>query len=373
MSNIIKTYEGKLPDGVLTELEKRTKGLKEEKIRKIVDEVYEKYSKLYVEPGEAVGIIAAQSIGEPGTQMTMRTFHFAGVAELAVPQGLPRFIELVDVRKAPKMPIMWVYLNEKKDKDKIVKIARSLEEITTKKVADIDEDFANKRIVIKFSRDTVKNESIDIQEAVKAIEKKIRRKVDEVRGNTIIIAPKKVTLKTLRRFIEKINDTQIKGIAGIKKAAVIQKNKEYLIQTEGTNLKDILKVPEVDHTRTICNNIKEVEEVLGIEAARNVLLKEANGVLEGQNLHVNIRHLMLVSDLMALDGKIKAVGRQGISGQKSSVFARAAFEETVRHLLDAALKGTKDELHGVTENIIVGQPIPIGTGIVDLVMRKQKK
>ena len=138
-------------------------------------------------------------------------------------------------------------------------------------------------------------------------------------------------------------------------------------------MKDTLKLEEVDHTRTRSNHIKEIEEVLGIEAARNALLNEAKKVLDGQGLTVNVRHLMLLADVMCVDGTVRAVGRQGVSGEKSSVFARAAFEETTRHLLDAALKGTKDPLEGVTENIIIGQPIPIGTGTVSLLMKKETK
>ena len=97
MEKIFNKYIGKLPEGILKEIKSKTKGLKTAEIKKVLESIYSDYSSITAEPGEAVGIIAAQSIGEPGTQMTMRTFHFAGVAELAVPQGLPRFIEIVDV------------------------------------------------------------------------------------------------------------------------------------------------------------------------------------------------------------------------------------------------------------------------------------
>ncbi len=370
--DIFKKYENKLPEGILKEVEEKTKNLKSNEIKKILEKITQEYEKIKAEPGEAVGMVAAQSIGEPGTQMTMRTFHFAGVAELAVPQGLPRFIEIVDVRKVPKLPVTWVYAKKRNPtKEDMQNLVKQIEEVKTEQLAEVIEDFEEKTITIKFDKKKMEEKNATMKEAIEKITKKVKKEPTEVHGHTIIYSLKKIPLKTARRMTEKIKNTQIKGVEGIKKAAIIQQEGEYLIQTEGTNLKELLKIEDVDYTRTISNNIKEVEEVLGIEAARNVILKEAKNVLDGQNLRVNIRHLMLVADLMTTDGKVKSVGRQGISGQKNSVFARAAFEETVRHILEAALKGTKDTLDGVTENIIVGKPVPIGTGSVELIMKRK--
>ena len=370
--NVFEAYKNKLPESIINEVKQKAKGLKEKDIKKALEEISKEYQRIKAEPGEAVGMIAAQSIGEPGTQMTMRTFHFAGVAELAVPQGLPRFIEIVDVRRAPKMPVTWVYPIKRNATEKEVReLATKIEEIRTEELAEVIEDFEERKITIKFNKKKMEEKQATVKEAIEKITKKLKKEPTEIHGHTIIYSLKKVPLKTARKMTEKIKQTHIKGIEGIKKAAVIQKEGEYMIQTEGNNLKELLKIEGVDYTRTISNNIKEVEQVLGIEAARNVLLKEANNVLEGEGLRVNIRHLMLVADLMAADGKIKAVGRQGISGQKDSVFARAAFEETTTHILDAAKKGTVDELKGVTENIIVGKPIPIGTGSVKLIMKRK--
>ena len=370
--NIIEDYKNKLPEGILEEIKEKTKTLKSSETKKVLEKVLQEYKKIKAEPGEAVGMVAAQSIGEPGTQMTMRTFHFAGVAELAVPQGLPRFIEIVDVRKVPKLPVTWVYARKRNPtKEDMQKLVKEIEEVKTEQLAEVIEDFEEKAIIIKFDKKKMGEVNATIKEAIEKIEKKIKKQPTEVHGYTLIYSLKKTPLKTARRMTEKIRKTQIKGIEGIKKAAIIEKEGEHLIQTEGTNLKEILKLEDVDYTRTISNNIKEVESVLGIEAARNVILKEANDVLEGQGLRVNIRHLMLVADLMTTEGKIRSVGRQGISGQKNSVFAKAAFEETVRHILEAALKGTKDTLEGVTENIIVGKPVPIGTGSVELIMKRK--
>jgi DNA-directed RNA polymerase subunit A' len=116
------------------------------------------------------------------------------------------------------------------------------------------------------------------------------------------------------------------------------------------------------------SEIKRISETLGVEAARNSLIKEAMGVLEEQGLDVDIRHVMLMADIMTSTGDVRQIGRHGISGKKSSVLARAAFEITVPNLVEASIRGESDPLKGVTENVIVGQSIPIGTGLVDLYM-----
>jgi len=133
-------------------------------------------------------------------------------------------------------------------------------------------------------------------------------------------------------------------------------------------LPKVLDIEGIDPTRTVTNHIHEIAKTLGIEAARNVIINEAKGVLEEQGLDVDIRHVMLVADIMTATGEVRQIGRHGISGEKSSVLARAAFEITVPNLVEASIKGESDPLKGVTENVIVGQSIPIGTGLVDLYM-----
>ena len=145
-------------------------------------------------------------------------------------------------------------------------------------------------------------------------------------------------------------------------------DEEYIIKTAGSNLKEVFKIKGVDVTRIITNNVFEIASVLGIEAARNALIEETLATLEEQGLDVDIRHIMLMADIMTSTGDVRQIGRHGISGKKSSVLARAAFEITVPNLVDAAIRGESDPLKGVTENVIVGQSIPIGTGLVDLYM-----
>ncbi|RLI11533.1 DNA-directed RNA polymerase subunit A'', partial [Candidatus Bathyarchaeota archaeon] len=145
-----------------------------------------------------------------------------------------------------------------------------------------------------------------------------------------------------------------------------------VIRTDGSNLSKVLEVPGVDTSRTTPNNVNEIAKTSGIEAARNALINEAKGVLEEQGLDVDVRHVMLVADIMTSTGEVQQIGRHGVSGKKSSVLARAAFEITVPNIVEASVKGEKDPLEGVTENVIVGQSIPIGTGLVELYMSTSK-
>ncbi|UCD25994.1 MAG: DNA-directed RNA polymerase subunit A'', partial [Candidatus Bathyarchaeota archaeon] len=172
----------------------------------------------------------------------------------------------------------------------------------------------------------------------------------------------------LKKLLDKISDQHLKGGPGIRRVLVTEEDGEWVIRTDGSNMAIILDVYGVDPTRTATNHIHEIAKTLGIEAARNSIIREAMGVLEEQGLDVDIRHVMLVSDIMTSTGDVRQIGRHGISGEKSSVLARAAFEITVPNIVEAALRGESDPLKGVTENVIVGQSIPIGTGLVDLYM-----
>ncbi|MFC2174911.1 DNA-directed RNA polymerase subunit A'' [archaeon] len=374
MNKPFDEYKGKLPELLLDELEETAKGLKMPETRKLLAKALEQYQNNQAEPGEAVGIIAAQSIGEPGTQMTMRTFHYAGVAELAVPQGLPRFIEIVDLRREPKMPIMEIHLKEKYrgEEAKVIVFAESLEDVEMTEFADIKEDFSKQIVTVNFKEAVMEEHGIDLEEAKKQVEREVRRRAKGRDGAELVFEPGFSTLRSLRRFADRIKEVKLCGIKGIRKAVVLPEKdgSGWFIKTDGTNMNAVMGLPEVDPTTVYSNNIREVEEVLGLEAARFAVIKEAKLVLDGQGLNVNPRHVMLVADVMCYEGEVKAIGRQGVSGSKASVFARAAFEETVKHLHNASIKGHADNLTGITENIIIGQTIPVGTGLVKLGMKE---
>ncbi len=317
--------------------------------------------------GEPVGVIAAQSIGEPGTQMTLRTFHYAGVASLAQ-LGFTRLVEIVDATKTPKSPVMEVYLKKEyaKDFEKVKKVAASLEQLTLEEVAEVSENFDRKSIRIVFDEKALKERGIKLDEIYEKI--KEVAPFDKTQAG-VTVKPKVDSIKNVRKITTHLREIIMRGVQGISRAIIIEKDGEYTLATEGTNLADMLKVPEVDPTRTTTNNIMEISRVLGTEAGRNAIVNEIMKVLDAQGLKVDVRHIMLIADSMTCKGKIKSIGRHGLAGEKASVLARAAFEETAKHLLNASVRGEEDLLRGVTENIIIGQTIPLGTGKVKLEMQ----
>lgn len=369
-----------LPPSVRAELvEKLLKKHAEKKltisqIDGIVQEVVEEYNKALVDPGEPVGTVAAQSIGEPGTQMTLSTFHYAGVAEINVTLGLPRIIEIVDVRRKPSTPVMKVHLEEGygSDREKALEVARHIEGTTVENVArSVIMNVISMNLVVELDEYKLEDQKITVEEVIKKL-KKIKNVEIEHDGFTITLDPGDVSLMKLRKFAMRVRSTQLKGIKKIKRALIRKEGDEYVIHTEGSRLTDVLKLEGVDATRTTTNDIREIHKVLGIEAARNAIIKEIKETLDEQGLDVEIRHIMLLADLMTVDGEPKPIGRHGISGEKSSILARAAFEVTTKHLLQAGIQGMVDTLNGVTENVIIGQPIPMGTGTVELAMKEKE-
>ncbi len=331
---------------------------------KAVELTQENYKRALVEPGEAVGIVAAQSIGEPGTQMTLRTFHYAGVREQNVTLGLPRLIEIVDARRMPSTPIMTIHLDKehRASKSKATEVAReiistTMQDITEAMYTELDE------VVIKLDRTMMQDRGVTTAELHEIL--KLPNIALRTRQNKLYLKPKKTEP---RKLLDKITTHHVKGIPGIRRVLVTEEKGEWVIRTDGSNLPKALDILGIDPTRTTTNHIHEIAKTLGIEAARNVIIREAMGVLEEQGLDVDVRHVMLVSDIMTATGEVRQIGRHGISGEKSSVLARAAFEITVPNIIEAAIKGESDPLKGVTENVIVGQSIPIGTGLVDLYM-----
>ncbi|AXI24875.1 DNA-directed RNA polymerase subunit A'' [Methanofervidicoccus sp. A16] len=347
----------------------------EEIVDEIISETVEAYKKTLVEPNEAVGIVAAQSIGEPSTQMTMRTFHYAGVAELNVTLGLPRMVEIVDARKEPSTPIMTIYLTEeyRYSREKAEEVARNIESITVEDIADdINIDLVNNCINVILNSEKMAKRDITVDDVVNAIKKKMKLKI-EVDGNILRLIIKSPSLRALSKRIPKVKSIHLKGVPNISRIIIRRDDTtgEYVLYSQGSNLREVFKVEGVDTTRTITNNIIEIQEVLGIEAARNAIINEMSDTLSQQGLTVDIRHLMLVADIMTVDGMVKPIGRHGISGEKASVLARAAFEETVKHLYTAAQRGEVDKLNGVIENIIVGKPVSVGTGCVDVYIDRE--
>ena len=367
--NLKGLEEDGIPLDLIEKIKEKVKGedLEEEQLEYLLNKIFINYNNAIVESSEPVGTVAAQSIGEPGTQMTLRTFHYAGVEEFSVTQGLPRLIEIVDARRFPSTPQMEVFLEKGygESEETAISVHNRIEQIRIEQIThDVDLDFVDWNIIINLIPEICEKKGIDIDEIPDILKRYKKKGTIKREGNSIIINPGIEDLQVLQKMREKILKKVVKGIRGVKRGLLTpsDSNKEWVIKTEGTNLQGAVQIEGVDASRTVSNHIHEVEKLYGIEAARNMIIIEAQKVLEQQGLDVDLRHLLILSDLMCYTGTIQSIGRHGISGSKSSVFARAAFEVTVNQLLDAGLYGEEEKLLGIPENVIIGQITPIGTG-----------
>ncbi len=394
----IQEYSTELPKSILQELEEKLSKVLDKltmnDIERILNEVVRQYREAVVEPGEAVGTVGAQSIGEPGTQMTMRTFHFAGVRELNVTLGLPRLIEILDAKRTPSTPLMRIELDEKAkyDRAKAEELARKIQHVTIENVANsISIDFGQQMILLQLDDELMRDKRVTLEMVLNALNKHKIGTIEEITEKEIetpegkkrriievaIAAPENIEVAKLIKLRQKILNIKLKGIKGLKRVVVKEVSKGgetyYYLEVEGSNLQGIFnnldELEGVDPTKVMTNNINEIASVLGIEAARNAIINEMMNVLREQGLDVDIRHIMLVADLMTMTGRVRQIGRHGVSGEKTSVLARAAFEVTTKHLLEAGVKGEEDPLAGVIENVVVGQLIPLGSGMVELRVR----
>ena len=375
---IAERLEVRLPMKIIVDIAKRIENadLSDEICEKLITTANRMYTAHLMDQNESAGVMAAHSIGEPGTQMNMRTFHYAGVANINVTQGLPRLIEIVDARRVPSTPSMNIPLTGTAAEDENIAkyVASNIEMTTLLDIASVETDITNMRLIVKPDARKMEARGITTEELVDRLNKvKAVRGMVTTEGYDVVINSDEPSYKKLQTMFDAIKGAKIKGIDNITRAVLSKTEGSWKIITEGSNLKEVLKVEGVDADNVMTNSILEVADVLGIEAARNSIIHEAMGTLGEAGLDVDIRHIMLVADLMTNDGYVKAIGRHGVSGKKSSVLARAAFEITAAHLLHAAMVGEVDHLEGVTENIIVGQPVTLGTGAVNLIYTPKKK
>ena len=333
--------------------------------KRLEESVKKTYEKVMFEPQEAIGILTAQSISEPATQATMRVYHVAGAVGIKITQGLPRLIELFDARKDISTPSMTIYLKKEYNNEKdAYRVASS---IIQKKIEEVSKLYLN---LAELSIE-VEPEEQYLDEVYEFLKQKIKLGAVKKKGKKIEIIPKKeYNIKELRKLRDRIGNMVFKGIKGVETAIIYKEKEDWIIQTIGSNLKEVFKIEEVDETRTICNNPHEIAEVLGIEAARNLLLLEIKKVLQQQGLDVNLRFLFIIADTMTFSGTINPIGRYGVAGRKHSILARAGFEETVKNIVNAAVKRGKDELKSSFENLMIGNIVPIGTGAVEVVLKE---
>jgi DNA-directed RNA polymerase subunit A" len=367
-----------LPKNMAEELAQKIESykIKDSKAEKIIDEVVKAYEKSLICPAESIGVISAQSIGEPGTQMNLNTKHFAGVSDIKETKGLPRLIEIFGARKQSSTPGMKIFLKKPHNNDEkfVRQFSANLLETLLKDVAsEINVDLMNFRVEIVLDLNEMRNLSIPMEKILSQItQSKLKAEIKD-EGNKIYLNSKVQEVDSLFKLKVQSSEIFISGVKGIRQVLPQKKATEYILITAGSNLKQVLSMPEVDSQRTITNDIFEINKVLGIEAARTSIIEETMNVFNEQGLAIDIRHIMLMADVMTHDGLVKGIGRYGVSGQKSSVLARASFEVALKHLFSASVHGEVDELKGVVENVMINQTIPVGTGAYKLKLKEVKK
>ncbi|CDK25021.1 unnamed protein product [Kuraishia capsulata CBS 1993] len=402
----------------------------------VVGTIEAQFFKSVVHPGEMVGVIAAQSIGEPATQMTLNTFHYAGVSSKNVTLGVPRLKEILSVARNVKTPALSVYLEPDvaSDIEKAKSIQSAIEHTTLKNVTAATEIYYDpdpRSTVIEDDIDTVEayfaipdekvEESIHKQspwllrlelDRAKMLDKQltmsqVAEKISENFGDDLFIiwsednAEKLVIrcriVRDVKAMDEEDEETEdgllkaleaqmlesisLRGIPGITRVFMMQydrvwpdqsgdyaKKKEWVLETDGINLADVIAVPGVDTARTYSNSFVEILSVLGIEAARSALYKEILNVIAFDGSYVNYRHLALLVDVMTTRGHLTAISRHGFNRSDTGALMRCSFEETVEILLEAGAAAELDDCKGVSQNVILGQLAPIGTGAFDVMV-----
>ena len=406
----------------------------------ILGDIENRFLRALVSPGEMVGVLAAQSIGEPATQMTLNTFHLAGVTAKTTTKGVPRLKEILNVADNIKTPNMKVFQeHEHTTKQETAKLLRSKVEFTSLRgvtdAAEIYYDPDVQSTVIEEDRDMVEsyfiipedNENPDAQSkwmlrfvlgrrqlldkglTVTNVADKIRETYPKdvavifsddnsddmvVRVRMTNQADKEEEMgessedDTLKQLSEHMLDNVVlRGVQGVRRVFVskdlsmveeadgkLVKSKndkaceEWYLDTDGINLKDVLAVEGVDSTRTTCNHFQSTMRVFGIEAVRASLMRELKDVLTNDGSYVNHRHMAILCDVMCARGELMAVTRHGINRADTGALMRCSFEETVEILFEAASSGELDDCRGVSENIILGQLAPSGTGEFDMLL-----
>ncbi|KAI0075928.1 beta and beta-prime subunits of DNA dependent RNA-polymerase [Panus rudis PR-1116 ss-1] len=405
----------------------------------VLGEVEAKFNQSLVHPGEMCGTLAAQSIGEPATQMTLNTFHYAGVSSKNVTLGVPRLKEIINVATNIKTPSLSVYLEPEISKDAVLaknvqqELAyTSLRTVTAaveiwydpdprSTIIEEDEVFVESFFAIP---DEEMESKIHLQspwllrlelDRAKMIDRKLDmtyvagRIAESFKTDLFVIWSEDNSEKLVIRcrvlggadkdedemgtveediFLRQLENTMLnsvslRGVTGIDRVFLMEHDKvtvtpegsisargerEWVLETDGVNLKTVLTVDGVDFKRTYSNSCVEVFNVLGIEAARAAIMKELRGVIEFDGSYVNYRHLALLCDIMTHRGTLMAITRHGINRADTGALMRCSFEETVEILMEAAAVGEKDDCHGIAENVMFGQMAPMGTGAFDIAL-----
>ncbi len=339
-------------------------------VKKVIENVLKEYNDSLISPNEAIGVITAQSVGEPSTQMTLNTFHFAGVASASV-GGLPRLIEILDAKKNLEMPIMKIYLNKKgMTEEKCKLIASKIKETKLAEFAtNVDIDIETKKVTIELDVKSLKKFDIEVESLASYLDKKIR-KASAIEGKTVVITGVETDgLKDLMGMKELALASIVFGIKGIKDFSILMDNGDFIIITQGIALKHIMAIEEVDKDRLYCNDVVEVYDNFGIEAARLVIINEIMEVVKSQGLSINERHVLLIADIMTVSGEPKGMTRYGIVADKMNVLTRASFETPLKHISAGAIMHESNRLTSITENVMTNQMVYVGTGIPKIAVK----
>lgn len=342
----------------------------------------DKYMRSKIEPGTAVGALAAQSIGEPGTQMTLKTFHFAGVASMNITQGVPRVKEIINASKSISTPIITACLEIDEDSEFARRVKGRIEKTTLGEISDyIEEVYTtyNCFILIKLNIDRIRLLQLEvdaesIRYSICTSKLKLTSNLVEVVSKSIITVKPRKSNSSLNYALQnlKVNllKVVIKGLPSVNRVVIHSDDSggvsKYKLLVEGDNLREVMATFGVKGSHTTSNNIYEVYKTLGIEAARTTIIREMKLVMENHGMSIDRRHLMLLADLMTGNGDVLGITRYGLSQMKESVLNLASFEKTADHLFDAAYYGQTDAITGVSESIIMGIPMSIGTGMFKL-------
>jgi DNA-directed RNA polymerase III subunit RPC1 len=374
----------------------------------ILDAALRKYSRSMIEPGEAVGAVGAQSISEPGTQMTLKTFHFAGVASMNVTLGVPRLKEIINASKIISTPIITANLVQSDSKTSARLVKGHIEKTTLGEICLYMREVHNPQqsyISIRLNMDIIDKLQLNIdalsvrnsilhpvgsgrlpilrglkeQHVVVMPPSRSANKLDRLR----IVAPELKSngkgIESFRRLYFNIQALKaalpgliVKGIPSVSRAVINEEENpeggtRYYLLVEGYGLQEVMSAPGVEGRDTKSNHIIEVQHVLGIEAARSIIASEMSYIMSAYGITVDRRHLMLLSDVMTFKGEILGITRFGVAKMRESVLMLASFEKTSDHLFDAAVHAREDSIVGVSECIIMGVPIPLGTGLFKLV------
>ncbi|KAI5166786.1 DNA-directed RNA polymerase II subunit RPB1 [Nematocida sp. AWRm79] len=374
----------------------------------VVDQIRTSFLKAIVSAGEMVGTLAAQSIGEPATQMTLNTFHLAGVAS-TVTRGVPRLKEIINAAQTIKTPSLTIYLKEE-IRHTLEGAKRAQQEIERCYLKDIllkseiiydptmraikaDEDFifaygildptvytpdSPWMLRLELSRSAMVDRGIRIEQVAKTLSHSTTYRCmhsDHNSSEQIIRCELPNNEEALRKIETSVSCIMVKGMPKIKRVFIseigTEDKKEFILQTEGTGLLDVLSHPLIDPTRTVSNDPLEMCRVFGVEAARTSILNEIRLVIESDGSYVNFRHLAILADIMTQRGIICGITRHGTNRGESGALMRCSFEETVEILLEAAATAEIDRCKGVVESVMLGKIASIGTGITDVLIDKK--